>query len=544
LSLETTTRVEASGLWDRDWYLLKYPDVAAAGVDPLEHYLMQGFKEGRDPSPFFSTIEYVANSPSVAATQINPLVHFLERSQDEIRNLFDSTPLGDLPLIPAIVPSSRPFHLRRGILLAGNFCREADRMAALWFLHEIFPLVLEKCPRLEVHLVGLQLPGWKDSFAMSGVRVWGRVSCLEVLQEECRMALVLDRGANEMTNVLRQSLGHGLPVLTTPTGALTAGLRHEETALIAGTPEGFVREITRLNEDEVLWNKLSIGALEWSRHFIETDSGPTPPSQSPSDDYFRVNFLIIGAQKCGTTALAHYLGQHPQICLSPQKEVHFFDDPRWQNRGGIDPTAGEYRNAFPNWTGQPIVGEATPLYLYLPEVPTRVAAYNPHMRIVILLREPVSRAVSHHRHSTRLGHEFLPLPLALAVEPLRLWWARGIKAEDSSVRWHSYLSRGRYTEQIRRWLEVFPRRQVLFLRQDDLLRNPRETLTRVYAYLHLPTPSVFPEPGIYNASSPDKKLPRWLRRPLTRLFQSEVSALEKLLDRNLPEWREPENDLT
>lgn len=540
--LESAELIKESGLWDRDWYLFRNPDVARAGVEPLEHYLRDGFKEGRDPSPYFCASEYAANSPTLDCFATNPLLHFLNLKQDEIRSLCDTTSLGTLPFPSAVVPTSRPYHLRRGILLAGNFCREADREAARWFVDEVFPLVSEKCPGIELHLVGLQLPGWKKFFIRPGVRVWGRVSCLDVLLEECRLALVIDRGANEMTNSLMQSVSHGLPVVTTPIAALRHRLRHGETALIAAGPDEFAREIARLDGSEALWNTLSYGGLRLANEICSRESQPLPPSHPVSDEYFRVNFLIVGAQKSGTTALAHYLSQHPQICMAPQKEVHFFDDPSHLTDREAQEASGLYRKAFPNWTGQPIVGEATPIYLYLPEVPRRVANYNPHMRIVVLLREPVSRAFSHYRHSKRLGHESFPLPAALFLEPLRLLWDRGSRSEDSSERWHSYVSRGRYRLQIQRWLDVFPRRQILFLKQDDLLQNPHETLNRVYDHLYLPTPVDYPEPGNHNTFPSQGEPPRWLQSRLRGHFANEVRSLEKLLDLDLTTWRQPKEN--
>ncbi|RYG21799.1 MAG: sulfotransferase, partial [Burkholderiales bacterium] len=105
-----------------------------------------------------------------------------------------------------------------------------------------------------------------------------------------------------------------------------------------------------------------------------------------------VNFIVVGVQKAGTTALFDYLGDSPAVALSKVKEVHFFDD---ETVDWAKPDYGPYHAQFE--TADPIAlrGEATPIYLYWPHSLERIAAYNPDIRLIVMLRDPVERAWSH-----------------------------------------------------------------------------------------------------------------------------------------------------
>jgi hypothetical protein len=133
------------------------------------------------------------------------------------------------------------------------------------------------------------------------------------------------------------------------------------------------------------------------------------------------DFLIIGAQKSGTTSLYRWLERHANVVTGPWKECSFFDAERRTTAG--------YRACFPLRrtrrqvevaTGGPVrVGEATPYYLFQPDVPRRVAALLPDARLIALLRDPVERAYSHYRHNVALGIETLSFEDAIDAEPER-----------------------------------------------------------------------------------------------------------------------------
>jgi hypothetical protein len=257
-----------------------------------------------------------------------------------------------------------------------------------------------------------------------------------------------------------------------------------------------------------------------------------------TDTDFRIDFLIVGAQKGGTTALARFLDPHPRICIAPGKEVHFFDDPALSNLDWESEEAGRrLRPFFPNYTGQPRVGEASPIYMYLPGVAKRIHRYNPRMKLIFLLREPAARAVSHYAHSRRHRHESLPFPLALMVEGRRLRRDRDDHDWESSLRWHSYTDRGHYSRQILEMSRHFGREQMLFLRSEELASEHDACLRRVYRFLDVEEPDRLPQHEKVHATerrcwAPASSL-RWVAR---RCHESTVE-LERITGWDLSAWK-------
>lgn len=191
-----------------------------------------------------------------------------------------------------------------------------------------------------------------------------------------------------------------------------------------------------------------------------------------------ISFYCVGAQKCGTTALHHYLNRHPDIALPSVKETHFFDNGHGEWGMGIRAYCEKY---FGHSTDRQILGEIDPEYLFFPEAPARIAAAFPLAKLIFIFREPVSRAYSHYWMTVRRGREPLPFAEAIAAEPSRL--ADGSHLEQSDF---SYLSRGLYFAQVCRYLAHFPREQMLFLLSDDLRKAPERTLQHVYEFIGIP----------------------------------------------------------
>jgi Sulfotransferase domain len=193
------------------------------------------------------------------------------------------------------------------------------------------------------------------------------------------------------------------------------------------------------------------------------------------------DFLVIGAQKAGTTALYAYLRWHPEITGPSWKEVSFFDRHWWRGERW-------YRGQFPLRSGGRLVGEASPSYLFHPLAPERVHALVPEVRLVALLRDPVARAYSHYQHEVALGREPLSFEDALDAEEER---TRGeverlvADPRGFSRPWwdHTYAARGLYAEQLERWLAVFPREQLLVVRTEDLGERPVGTYASILDFL-------------------------------------------------------------
>ncbi len=251
------------------------------------------------------------------------------------------------------------------------------------------------------------------------------------------------------------------------------------------------------------------------------------------------SFIIIGGQRCGTTSLYQYLAEHPAIAPAATKEVHFFDT-RY-GRG-----LAWYRGHFPTRTAaervrrrtgfEPITGEATPYYLFHPLAPERIARELPFARFVVMLREPVSRAISQHQHERSLGSESLTFEEAVAQEPGRLAGEEEHILADPSYQsyahqHHSYLSRGRYAEQLERWFALFPRERFLILETGRFFQDPESGYNEVQRFLGIPVQRRR-DFSTYNASSGGKVSDAELER-LADYFKPHNLRLYELLGEDL-----------
>lgn len=212
----------------------------------------------------------------------------------------------------------------------------------------------------------------------------------------------------------------------------------------------------------------------WSRR-LRRAAGPLVVASRRLDASKRAlpDFVVVGAQKSGTSTLYARLTAHPSVLSALRKEVHAFDAaPR---------PAGWYRAFFPRQsalvdtaarTGAGLTGEATPFYLLHPAAPERMHALVPDAKVIAILRDPAARAISGYHHAVRMGHEARPIDEALDPDTEEVladardtaWF----DARDCPARLRGYLARGRYAEQLERWFAAFPREQVLVIETDQL----------------------------------------------------------------------------
>jgi hypothetical protein len=246
------------------------------------------------------------------------------------------------------------------------------------------------------------------------------------------------------------------------------------------------------------------------------------------------DFLVLGAQKAGTTALYEYLRRHPKITGPSWKEVSFFD--RHWARG-----ESWYRGNFPNLarTRGKLVGEASPSYVFHPLAPQRVQEVVPEARLIVLVRNPVDRALSQYNHEVALGREPLPFEEALDAEEERLRREDERMAADPryfSREWwsHTYKARGRYAEQLDRWLAVFPPEQLLVLPSDDLGSDPARAHAQVLEFLGAAPQRLDSYPRVYEREYAPMKPET--RERLAAEFEEPNRRLYELLGRDLG-WR-------
>ena len=243
------------------------------------------------------------------------------------------------------------------------------------------------------------------------------------------------------------------------------------------------------------------------------------------------SFLIIGAQRSGSTSLFRYLAMHPCILAALRKEVHYFD---FQCEKG----PGWYLAHFPGAHRRLLAGsrptitfEASPYYMVHPMAPQRIKAFNPDMKLIAILRDPVDRALSHYHHECRLGVETLAFEEAIAAEPERLSDSERLLKQPPHYfcyrhRHFSYLDRGRYAHHLEAWLDHFPRRNLFVLRSEDLFEDADTATNKVFAFLGLPAHRIAadaPPGSAYRPMDPD------LRERLHEYFAPDQERLDAML---------------
>lgn len=173
-----------------------------------------------------------------------------------------------------------------------------------------------------------------------------------------------------------------------------------------------------------------------------------------------IDFIGIGAQKCASTWVHRVLSDHPEVAVLPGKEIDFFSyyynfGYEWYERHLGDAGSGK------------MVGEVSPSYFADSDTPSRVFLYNPRMRIVLSLRDPVERAYSNHLHEVKLGHVT----------------GQNIEFENGLINNPMYLMQSNYAQQLARWLAVFPREQILVIFQEEIRDDPVIQARNLYRFL-------------------------------------------------------------
>lgn len=185
------------------------------------------------------------------------------------------------------------------------------------------------------------------------------------------------------------------------------------------------------------------------------------------------DFFVLGAAKCGTTSMHHYLRQHPKLYLPTVKELDFFDASDQRFKAEFDWYLDYFRNH-----PECVTGEATPLYFRRTDlVPERMQSVyrDSPPRFLVLLRDPVERAYSHYLHKKSQGTEPLSFAKALEAEKQRL--------DEKRRTWKTYFTDGLYAERLRKWFSFFPQDRFLVLLTNDLERATVESVRRTFQFL-------------------------------------------------------------
>lgn len=256
------------------------------------------------------------------------------------------------------------------------------------------------------------------------------------------------------------------------------------------------------------------------------------------------NFIILGAAKAGTTALYHYLRQHPQVCMSHTKETNFLalkDDPLdFRGPGDRDyitrfsiTTLEGYRDQFRGCESRPAIGEASPLYLYSPKAPRLIGEIVPDAKLVAILRNPIDRAYSAFLHLVRDGRE----PVLDFGEALNL--------EDDRIRdgwehiWH-YRRMGYYFAQLNRYFQLFDPANIKVYLYREFRTDPVRVLQDLFQFLGIDegfAPDVATRHNVATLDS-DRRPPLTpqVRLELQAEFREDILKLERLLGKDLSHW--------
>jgi hypothetical protein len=289
------------------------------------------------------------------------------------------------------------------------------------------------------------------------------------------------------------------------------------------------------------------------------------------------NFFLVGAAKAGTTSIYAYLSQHPDVFFPAIKEPHFFTQVRAAPEQQFLIEAVTKRSAYLRLyrraaTNHRVIGDASPSYLWHPEVPQRIRAEVPQAKVAIVLRDPVERAYSHYLMDYREGAQSKPFYEALLDDMHRPEKGWGVS--------YLYYELGLYAEQVQRYFEIFKPPQVKVLMFDDFRHDAKAVLREIAAFLGLdPNPlthvdtsrkynsyaaarnqylrrvagarlsrvvgqaliprrlGAFIFEQIFLKQAPKPQLDPRTRELLCSLYDPELSKLERLLGRRLPELR-------
>lgn len=257
------------------------------------------------------------------------------------------------------------------------------------------------------------------------------------------------------------------------------------------------------------------------------------------------SFLIVGAQRAGTTSMYKTLTEHPEVLgAGLHKGVHYFDThydkgPKWYR--GHFPTRWSARRTQRSTGNEPITGEASPYYMFHPLVPQRIAQELPGAKVIVMLRDPVERAYSAFTHETARGFETEPFERAIELEEVRLAGVEEKFAADPYFQslehqHNAYLARGRYVEQLERLEHHVGRENIHVVDSDELFVDAEPLIRETVEFLGL---SPWAPASLQKRNArPRRSLEGEVRERLERYFEPYDERLAAWCGRT-PSWRTP-----
>ncbi|MGK7919850.1 MAG: tetratricopeptide repeat protein [Trichodesmium sp.] len=236
------------------------------------------------------------------------------------------------------------------------------------------------------------------------------------------------------------------------------------------------------------------------------------------------NFIVIGVKKAGTTSIYRYLIQHPQILPAIKKEIDFWS---FYFHRGLD----WYQAHFPTIPESEkfLTGEASPSYFDAPDTPARLFHFFPKIKLIVLLRNPVDRTISDYYHEVRSNAENMSVEEVInsRLEKLIKISSSFVKEKDYWNYQGDYIASSVYLDWLQKWLNIFPREQLLILPSEEFYSNPKTTMKQVFNFLGLPDYQIpnYPKLNVGSYSFISESL----RQKLSDYFQPHNQRLEEYL---------------
>jgi len=267
-------------------------------------------------------------------------------------------------------------------------------------------------------------------------------------------------------------------------------------------------------------------AVKYNQQIAQSKTKSKFPNLSNQNFLSEPNFLIIGSEKCGTSSLYQYIINHPHVISAIEKEIHFFT---YNFDYGLD----WYRSHFSPLPRESnyITGEASTSYIACHnDAPQRIFELFPQIKLLAVVRDPIERAISHYHQLVRLGkeHRSLDEVIKIELEVLQnfddIWTIKNqYWSQAKGILWHSL-----YVYFLQQWLNIFPRKQLLILRSEDLFAKTQETMNQVFNFLEL---EEFPQQSYqtYNSGGKYNQLSESLVKQLQDFFEPHNQKLEDLI---------------
>ncbi|SHJ50387.1 sulfotransferase family protein [Paramaledivibacter caminithermalis] len=238
------------------------------------------------------------------------------------------------------------------------------------------------------------------------------------------------------------------------------------------------------------------------------------------------NFICPGTQKAATTSLYALLKQHPDIYIPECKETHFFDSKKYYK--GLDFYEKKFFNKVKE---EKIVGDITPIYMYLEYIPKRIyQCLGKNIKFVFMLRNPIDRAYSNYWMWYRNGYETKTFEDAIKSEKSRINKSRFNK------RYYSYIDRGFYAKQIKRYLKFFNKKNMKFVIFEEFVDNLYNVTNEIYDFLEVKRMNKIKFIKLNN--NPLKVPPIHIstRKSLLNLYYDDIKELETIINKDLGNW--------